>query len=221
MMGERVQVTLEVQGMTCDGCAAHVEKALRRVVGVGEAKVPTWRAGRATLTTSARVGDDTLIGAVESAGYRGQVRARRALRQRQRFPARGDSCDLMVLGGGSAASAAAIKAAELGARVGLVEAGTIGGTCVNIGGVPSKTLIKAAESLLPRGVPEVRGPRRLPRASRLAPRRAAEGRVGCGAARGAYGEEVLRRESAWVSRWSWSGSSRACWLAGPTRTKCP
>ncbi len=53
--------------------------------------------------------------------------------------------DLMTIGGGSAAFAAAIKAAELGARAAIVEKGTIGGTCVNIGCVPSKTLIKAAE----------------------------------------------------------------------------
>lgn len=53
--------------------------------------------------------------------------------------------DLMTIGGGSAAFAAAIKAAELGVRVAIVEKGTIGGTCVNIGCVPSKTLIKAAE----------------------------------------------------------------------------
>ncbi len=53
--------------------------------------------------------------------------------------------DLMTIGGGSAAFAAAIKAAELGAKVAIVEKGTIGGTCVNIGCVPSKTLIKAAE----------------------------------------------------------------------------
>jgi mercuric reductase len=51
----------------------------------------------------------------------------------------------MTIGGGSAAFAAAIKAAELGARVAIVEKGTVGGTCVNIGCVPSKTLIKAAE----------------------------------------------------------------------------
>jgi mercuric reductase len=53
--------------------------------------------------------------------------------------------NLMVLGGGSAGFAAAIRAAELGFQVGIVEQGTIGGTCVNIGCVPSKTLIKAAE----------------------------------------------------------------------------
>lgn len=54
--------------------------------------------------------------------------------------------DLVIVGGGSAAFAAAIKGAELGARVGMVEGGTLGGTCVNVGCVPSKTLIRAAEA---------------------------------------------------------------------------
>lgn len=36
-MAERAQVTLDVQGMTCDGCAAHVEKALHGVPGVEDA----------------------------------------------------------------------------------------------------------------------------------------------------------------------------------------
>ena len=54
--------------------------------------------------------------------------------------------DLAVLGGGSAGFAAAIRATELGARVALINSGTIGGTCVNVGCVPSKTLIRAAEA---------------------------------------------------------------------------
>ena len=53
--------------------------------------------------------------------------------------------DLIVLGGGSAGFAAAIRAGELGARVTLVEGGTLGGTCVNVGCVPSKTLLRAAD----------------------------------------------------------------------------
>ncbi|MDE2580204.1 MAG: FAD-dependent oxidoreductase, partial [Rhodospirillales bacterium] len=55
--------------------------------------------------------------------------------------------DLVVIGAGSAGFSAAIRASELGARVALIGAGTIGGTCVNIGCVPSKTLIRAAEAL--------------------------------------------------------------------------
>ncbi len=55
--------------------------------------------------------------------------------------------DLAVIGAGSAGFSAAITAAEHGARVVLAGYGTIGGTCVNIGCVPSKALIRAAESI--------------------------------------------------------------------------
>lgn len=55
--------------------------------------------------------------------------------------------DLAVIGAGSAGFSAAITAAELGAQVALIGHGTLGGTCVNIGCVPSKTLIRAVETL--------------------------------------------------------------------------
>ncbi|WP_148862205.1 mercury(II) reductase [Marinobacter fonticola] len=50
-----------------------------------------------------------------------------------------------VIGSGGAAMAAALKAVERGARVTLIERGTLGGTCVNVGCVPSKILIRAAK----------------------------------------------------------------------------
>lgn len=52
--------------------------------------------------------------------------------------------DLAVIGTGGAAMAAAIAARQAGAQVVLVERATLGGTCVNIGCVPSKTLLAAA-----------------------------------------------------------------------------
>lgn len=55
--------------------------------------------------------------------------------------------DLAVIGAGSAGFSAAITAAEQGATVALIGHGTIGGTCVNVGCVPSKTMIRAAEAL--------------------------------------------------------------------------
>ncbi|MBU6297479.1 MAG: mercury(II) reductase [Alphaproteobacteria bacterium] len=55
--------------------------------------------------------------------------------------------DLAIIGAGSAGFSAAITAAEQGARVAFIGHGTIGGTCVNIGCVPSKTLIRVMESL--------------------------------------------------------------------------
>jgi mercuric reductase len=51
---------------------------------------------------------------------------------------------IAVIGSGGAAMATALKAAERGARITLIERGTIGGTCVNIGCVPSKIMIRAA-----------------------------------------------------------------------------
>jgi mercuric reductase len=52
---------------------------------------------------------------------------------------------IAVIGSGAAAMAAALKATERGARVTLIERGVVGGTCVNIGCVPSKIMIRAAQ----------------------------------------------------------------------------
>ncbi len=52
---------------------------------------------------------------------------------------------IAVIGSGSGAFAAAIRAVEAGARVTMIERGTLGGTCVNVGCVPSKILIQAAQ----------------------------------------------------------------------------
>ncbi len=54
--------------------------------------------------------------------------------------------DLVILGSGSAAFAAAIKASEFDTKVAMVERGTIGGTCVNVGCVPSKHLLSVGET---------------------------------------------------------------------------
>ncbi len=54
--------------------------------------------------------------------------------------------DLAVIGSGASAFAASIKARGLGARVLMVERGTLGGTCLNVGCIPSKALLRAAET---------------------------------------------------------------------------
>ena len=61
-----------------------------------------------------------------------------------KFAGHGRRLHIAVIGSGGAAMAAALKAAELGAQVTLIERGTLGGTCVNIGCVPSKIFIRAA-----------------------------------------------------------------------------
>ncbi len=60
-------------------------------------------------------------------------------------PVTGSSFDIVVLGGGSGGYACALRAAELGLRVALVERDKLGGTCLHRGCIPTKALLHAAE----------------------------------------------------------------------------
>ena len=53
--------------------------------------------------------------------------------------------DVTVIGGGPGGYVAAIRAAQLGMRVGLIEREKLGGVCLNWGCIPSKALLKSAE----------------------------------------------------------------------------
>jgi len=53
--------------------------------------------------------------------------------------------DIVVLGGGSGGYACALRAAELGMRVALIERDRVGGTCLHRGCIPTKALLHAAE----------------------------------------------------------------------------
>lgn len=55
--------------------------------------------------------------------------------------------DVIVIGGGPGGYPAAIRAAQLGKKVALIEAKEMGGTCLNRGCIPSKALIASAETL--------------------------------------------------------------------------
>lgn len=55
------------------------------------------------------------------------------------------SYDLVILGGGSGGYAAAIRAAELGQTVAMVEKDKVGGTCLHRGCIPTKALLHAGE----------------------------------------------------------------------------
>src|SRR3989338_8561105 len=56
-----------------------------------------------------------------------------------------DAFDLLVLGGGPGGYVAALRGAQLGLKVGLVEKEFLGGVCLNKGCIPSKTLLTATE----------------------------------------------------------------------------
>ncbi len=56
-----------------------------------------------------------------------------------------ESFDILVFGGGKAGKTLAIEQAKAGKRVAVIEAGLIGGSCINIACIPSKALIRSAE----------------------------------------------------------------------------
>ncbi len=58
---------------------------------------------------------------------------------------RSTSFDLVVLGGGSGGYACALRAAELGMSVALIEKDKVGGTCLHYGCIPTKALLHSAE----------------------------------------------------------------------------
>jgi dihydrolipoamide dehydrogenase len=60
-------------------------------------------------------------------------------------PAGSDGYDVVVLGGGSGGYACALRAAQLGMSVALVERARLGGTCLHVGCIPTKALLHAAE----------------------------------------------------------------------------
>ena len=53
--------------------------------------------------------------------------------------------DIIVIGGGPGGYVAAIKAAQLGKKTCIIEKGEFGGTCLNIGCIPTKALLKSVE----------------------------------------------------------------------------
>jgi len=148
---------LKITGMTCDSCAAHVKEALEKVPGVQSALV-SYPKGTAQLATEAGTSPDALTAAVVGLGYKATLadapptdNCTGLLDKVSGWMGAADErsdgehqLQIAVIGSGGAAMAAALKAVEQGAHVTLIERGTIGGTCVNIGCVPSKIMIRAA-----------------------------------------------------------------------------
>jgi len=139
-------IAISIDGMTCVSCATHVQTALENVPGVNKASV-FYARGMAEVTAAESVKLAHLLDAIAALGYRAAVK--KNAEGRAGIPGRVDGkasggLHIAVIGSGGAAMAAALKAAENGARVTLIERGTIGGTCVNTGCVPSKIMIRAA-----------------------------------------------------------------------------
>lgn len=133
-------LNLRISGMTCNHCATSLQTALGNVAGICSASV-SYADRHAAVEVSSGIEADTVIKAVRTAGYEAQLEESTP----PAITAPGPALKIVVIGSGSAAFAAALRATEEGAIVTIIEASTVGGTCVNIGCVPSKILIRAAQ----------------------------------------------------------------------------
>ncbi len=139
-------ITLPAEGTTWEHCQGSVETAPAEA-GTAEPEAGL-RRGVASLAFD---GDPVpAVEAAPAAGYRPAAPSRSIAtgRHGRRRPSGNGHThfDLVTVGAGSAAFAAAIRATDLGGRVAMVEASTVGGTCVNVGCIPSKALLGAAEA---------------------------------------------------------------------------
>lgn len=135
------KIELNINGMTCDHCAASAQQALNELDGV-QANV-SFDTSLAEITSDGSTGIDTMLKAIASKGYEGSLvdTGHPGVSKSS-----GKKLQVAIIGTGSGAFAAAIKAADEGAQVTLIERNeVIGGSCVNIGCVPSKIMIRAAQ----------------------------------------------------------------------------
>lgn len=142
MSEKEINVRIPTQGMTCDGCEDHVINALN---SIGAKNVTaSFRKGEATFQVEEKSDIEKAKKAIADTGYMPGEAEIISSERKPELSQEGDY-DLLIIGSGGAAFSAAIEAVGQGAKVAMVERGTIGGTCVNIGCVPSKTLLRAGE----------------------------------------------------------------------------
>jgi mercuric reductase len=132
----KMVTTLDIAGMTCEHCEASVQQALLTLPGINSVTA-SWSAGSAVIEAGKKVSTTAMLAAVRAMGYGAELAGSKAGKT-------GSGLKVAIIGTGSAAFAAAIRSVEEGATVTVIEAGTVGGTCVNVGCVPSKIMIRAA-----------------------------------------------------------------------------
>src|SRR5690625_2075411 len=118
--------------MTCKGCEQHIDAALTRI---GAKNIETsFRRGESVLELPDDVNNENVRQAIKQAKYQPEDIEEISTQKLQNIELDNKSdYDLLIIGSGGAAFSAAIKSTEYGAKVGMIERGTVGGTCVNIG----------------------------------------------------------------------------------------
>jgi mercuric reductase len=136
-------IKLDIAGMTCNHCAISIENMFDKKDGIVSKKV-SYQNGTGEFTfDSDIISKNEIISAInQTKNY--SAKETNVLGY---FNLNTTHFDLIIIGGGSAAFSAAIKANELGLTTLMINAGLpIGGTCVNVGCIPSKNIIRVAEA---------------------------------------------------------------------------
>ncbi|WP_432359746.1 mercury(II) reductase [Sporosarcina sp. UB5] len=133
---------MTIQGMTCSGCEHQVSVALENTGA--ECIQVDFRRGEAVFELQNDVEVETAKNAISEADYLPiDVEVINSCEKAGMND--GYDYDYIIIGSGAAAFSSAIEAVGYGAKVAMIEYRTVGGTCVNIGCVPSKTLLRAGE----------------------------------------------------------------------------
>ncbi len=132
---------VSISGMTCEGCARNIIKQFKDKEGILD-KAVSYPDEKAEITYDPdKITKEELIDTINATGHyqvTGEIETSENSQNRY---------SLVIIGGGSTAFAAAIRSSELGGNALIINKGLpAGGTCVNVGCVPSKTLIRAAEA---------------------------------------------------------------------------
>ncbi|KNE19295.1 mercury(II) reductase [Virgibacillus pantothenticus] len=133
---------ITIQGMTCTSCEEHVKLALENV-GAKNIEV-SFRWDEAVFDLPYNIAIEQAKRAIIDTKYQLGIIEEVSLQEKV-VSSDEEDYDFIIIGSGAAAFSAAIKAVEYGAKVAMIERGIVGGTCVNIGCVPSKTLLRAGE----------------------------------------------------------------------------
>ena len=132
----------KIQGMTCDHCAQGISKMFQDKYGIITKDISYPDGSGNFKYDPEKISKNEIVDIINnSRHYKVSGELKDNINNPEQF-------DLIIVGGGSAAFSAAIKAESLGLSTLMVNGGLdFGGTCVNVGCVPSKNLIRAAETV--------------------------------------------------------------------------
>lgn len=136
------KIRMEIKGMTCESCENHVRYTLQEN-GAENIQVD-YQEGKAEFQLPDGTQEENIREELQKTPYQLGEMVRISSDDEKESSDAAYDYDFLIIGSGGAAFSAAIQASENGLRVAMVEKGEVGGTCVNIGCVPSKTLLQAA-----------------------------------------------------------------------------